>query len=764
MKKLFVIIGLAIVMLNAKAQTITSFSPASGLAGTLVTFIGADLSNPTAVSIGGQSAIVISSSATQVVAMVMPGATTGALSVSTSAGTANATGNFTVVSSKVPDAQQGNKLVGNDAVGTVVSQGQSVALSADGNTAIVGGLADNTNKGAAWIYVRTGGTWVQQGAKLVGDGAVGAAQQGSSVALSADGNTAIVGGYADDSNKGAAWIWVRTGTTWAQQGTKLVGNDVVGAARQGYSVALSADGNTAMVGGFVDGFGKGAVWAYVRTAGTWTQQGPKLVGTGAVGSAFQGGSIALSADGTTAIVDGSNDDSNKGAAWIYVRTGTTWAQQGPKLVGTGAVGNAYQGTVAISADGNTAMVGGYADDGNKGAAWVYVRTGTTWAQQGSKLVGLGAVGNAKQGHSVALSADGNTAMVSGYVDDTNKGAVWVYVRTGTTWTQQGAKLVGAGAAVDAHQGSSVALSADGTTAMVGGRQDASGIGAAWVYAAPPPTIQYTPSTINAVKKITNINQLPILGNNVGETFNITPALPTGLSFNTTTGLISGTPTANSATTNYTITITNSNGLSATTVVSITVAEPPIITTLKSNYVFVVNKAITAIEIVNTGGTIPAQLASNVNMVGYFITPALPSGLTLNVNTGKIEGTPTVLQNTTSYTITATNEVGGSNERVISIEVTNENTDGAGIILKPSNNTTKEHPNWLIENIANFPTNEVTIYDRYGRKLKRILNYNNESNYWDGTIDGKRIEQGTYYFVIDLGEGKDKVKGFISVFN
>jgi hypothetical protein len=92
--------------------------------------------------------------------------------------------------------QQGSKLVGNDAVGTA-DQGISVALSGNGNTAIVGGSTDNSQIGAAWVYTRTGGVWTQQGSELVGTGAVGnggGPSQGASVGLSADGDTAIVGG------------------------------------------------------------------------------------------------------------------------------------------------------------------------------------------------------------------------------------------------------------------------------------------------------------------------------------------------------------------------------------------------------------------------------------------------------------------------------------------------------------------------------------------------------------------------------------------
>src|SRR5450759_152995 len=91
-----------------------------------------------------------------------------------------------------------------------------------------------------------------------------------------------------------------------------------------------------------------------------------------------------------------------------------FSQQGPKLVGSGAVGNAFQGhSVSLSADGNMAIVGGPGDNSNAGAAWVWTRSGGVWTQQGNKLVGSGAINTnyyrVNQGQSVSLSADGNTA-------------------------------------------------------------------------------------------------------------------------------------------------------------------------------------------------------------------------------------------------------------------------------------------------------------------------------------------------------------------
>ncbi|MCA6499188.1 MAG: IPT/TIG domain-containing protein, partial [Chitinophagaceae bacterium] len=488
--------------------TITNFSPNSGPIGTLVTISGTNLSNPTGITIAGVSAIPISNNGNTLVAMVMPGATTGGVSVTTSGGTANGSGNFLVTSSQVPNTQQGNKLVGTGAVWQG-SQGSSVSISADGNTAIVGGDGDN-GVGAAWIYTLSGGVWTQQGNKLVGTGSVGPGYQGFSVSISADGNTAIVGSFRDNNFVGAAWVYTRSGGVWTQQGNKLVGTGAVGSAYQGWSVSISADGNTAIVGGYNDNSNVGAAWVYTRSGGVWTQQGNKLVGTGSVGQGRQGSSVSISADGNTAIVGGDGDN-GVGAVWVYTRSGGVWTQQGNKLVGTGAVGSARQGfSVSISADGNTAIAGGYNDNSSVGAAWVFTRSGSVWTQQGNKLVGTGAVGSARQGISVSISADGNTAIVGGDYDNSYVGAAWVYTRSGGVWWQQGNKLIGTGAVGEGEQGRSVSISADGNTAIVGGYRDDNYTGAAWVYTylPPSPTItNFTPTSAaaGAIISITGTN-------------------------------------------------------------------------------------------------------------------------------------------------------------------------------------------------------------------------------------------------------------------
>ena len=371
----------------------------------------------------------------------------------------------------------------------VIEYGYSVAISADGNTAIVGGYYDDSGQGAAWVFTRSGSSWWQQGNKLVGTGNTGAAMQGWSVAISADGNTVIVGGRFDNTGQGAAWVFTRSGVTWSQQGSKLVGSGNTGAAAQGTSVSLSADGNTAIIGGSGDNpdpndklLSTGAAWLFTRSGSTWSQQGSKLVGTGNTGAASQGSSVALSADGNTAIVGGPSDNTNLGATWVYTLSAGTWSQQA-KLASTGDSFSMQGTSLALSADGNTAIVGGPGDSGGLGAARVWTRSGSTWSQQGSKLVGADNTGAAGQGSSVSLSADGNTAIVGGPFDNTGQGAVWAFVRSGNTWTQQGKKQVDTSFKGVVYFGSSVSVSADGNKFVVGGPNYGYSAGAAWVFSS-----------------------------------------------------------------------------------------------------------------------------------------------------------------------------------------------------------------------------------------------------------------------------------------
>jgi len=389
--------------------------------------------------------------------------------------------------------------------------GQSVAISADGNTALVGGPSDEEPGkgemlvGAAWVFTRTGSSWTQQGPKLRGSDREGEGQFGISVALSADGNTALIGGISD-ANVGAAWVFTRAAGKWAQQGSKLTGGgEETGSGRFGKSVALSGEGNEALVGAYFDNSSVGAAWAFKRAGSTWSHDGKKLTGAGEEGFAQFGISVALSFDGKTALIGGPGDEGSTkepmaGAAWAFGNGSTGWTAQGSKLSSGGAKGVGELGTsVALSAEGNIALVGA-PGDGTAGGVRAYQRSGATWSLQGAELKPSDAVGPAGFGTAVALSGDGASALIGGPVDEdgpnggtgpTPSGAVWQFARSGAAWSQQGAKIVGTTS--ESEFGAAVAMTADSQTALIGGPIDSTGTvpdaGAFWAYvnpaAAPP---------------------------------------------------------------------------------------------------------------------------------------------------------------------------------------------------------------------------------------------------------------------------------------
>ena len=387
--------------------------------------------------------------------------------------------------------QQGSKISGPASS----NQGSAVSVSRDGLTLVVGGSNDEGGEGAAWVFTRnsTEDEFIQKGIKLIGVDSSGLANQGGSIALSADGLTLAVGGAADADNVGAVWIFTRNTheDTFSQRGAKLTpgGND--GASQLGNSVSLSADGLILAAGGSGDAGNDGAVWVFKRTLfNSFTQQGIKL--TGSDGSAsLQGFSTSISGDGLTLAMGGYADVTNTGATWIFTRSMVTnnFIQQGTKLFADDATDPANQGySVSLSNDGLVLAVGGNANATNKGATWIFNRTTTTelFIQQGNKLVGDNILGTPKQGTSVSLSSDGLTLAVGGSMNDGGVGRTWIFTRPTLTkkFTQFNKNLLGSGSFGTPNQGQSVGLSGDGLTLVVG-NNDNSGAGATWVWDVPP---------------------------------------------------------------------------------------------------------------------------------------------------------------------------------------------------------------------------------------------------------------------------------------
>jgi hypothetical protein len=377
--------------------------------------------------------------------------------------------------------QQQATLAPSDAIGVdAESFGVDFALSADGGTALV---SEGAN--LAWVFSRSGESWTRSGRLALEGTTLG----GVEVALSADGDTAVLAGSSAPGPV-AAWVFSRAGGAWSTHGTPLIASGagprppgpVSEQESFGSSVAISADGDVILVGAAWDSGRTGAVWVFTRSGGGWAQQGPKLVPSSASAEESFGNSLALSADGTVALIGAVGDRQHppegpppEGAAYVFTRSGATWAQTA-KLI---AEPNRYEsqtalGTaVALSADGNTALLGSH------NVALIFVRTPTGWQQHRPPLKPYGHEnyalyqGRPAFGDVIALSADGTRALVGGVPEggcgkyDTeacsSRSILWAFSRAGETWVRQPLPLVNG-----TSFGSRVALSGNGETALIRG--------------------------------------------------------------------------------------------------------------------------------------------------------------------------------------------------------------------------------------------------------------------------------------------------------
>ncbi|HEX8283315.1 MAG TPA: Calx-beta domain-containing protein [Pyrinomonadaceae bacterium] len=301
---------------------------------------------------------------------------------------------------------------------------------------------------AFWVAERTGaaaGAFVQQGKLQASDGA---AQDSHGFSVAISGDTAVVGAPADatgaNTRQGAAYVYVRNGSTWTQQ-QKLVASDAVANDEFGYAVAVVGD--TIFVGRHFTQVGnnartRGAVYVFTRSGTTWTQAPTPLTPSDAADGDLFGSSLAV--DGGTLVVGALQKNNGgtffQGAAYVFTGAGASWSQQAKLLADDGGFANFFGFSVAVS--GDTAVVGapgqaGVSADSGRGAAYVFARSGAAWAQQQKLLASDGAAGDAF-GFSVGVS--GETAVVGSRLDSVGsvggQGSAYVFQRAGTVWTEQ----------------------------------------------------------------------------------------------------------------------------------------------------------------------------------------------------------------------------------------------------------------------------------------------------------------------------------------
>jgi hypothetical protein len=377
--------------------------------------------------------------------------------------------------------------------------GHAVALSADGNTLAVSAFWESSGAkgingderdesipqaGAVYVFTRRGGTWAQQAyIKASNTGEAGTAdafgegdQFAFSLALSADGSTMAVGALTEDGaaagingnqsdnsapTAGAVYVFGRSGTAWSQQ-AYLKSANVDAGDMFGYAVALSADGSVLAVGAFdEDGSarginqppdnrnnGSGAAYVFTRTAGTWSQQAYIKPSNSEPQDSF-GVHVALSDDGRTLLAGALDEDCaatgvnaagcdtdwkedlSMGAAYVFVRDGTTWSQQAFLKASNTGFNDWFGARVALSGDGNIAAVGAPLEDsaatgitgrpaddsaGEAGAVYLFARTGTTWSQQ-AYIKASNAQAFDEFGSSLAIDRSGTTLVVTARAED-----------------------------------------------------------------------------------------------------------------------------------------------------------------------------------------------------------------------------------------------------------------------------------------------------------------------------------------------------------
>lgn len=359
------------------------------------------------------------------------------------------------------------------------------AISADGNTIAIGDIYAPDSAVNIWMFTRTGNTWTQQGSRLSGTGNSGFAPNyaPAQIALSGDGNTAVIGNNGSPNAPKGVWVFRRINSIWVQEGNGPVNNNfslnmppIYSGAdyTNGSILSLSHNGDVLLTD---DAKGAGIIY-WKRTGSSWAQQGGVHSYSAATyydSVAYKGSFFAIAVDsaGSRAIcgLSGYRGWQSPGAISFLALTGNTWAQQGPVIIEPTLSGGANQGNVVVmSADGSTMAESALYEQGDLGAVWVFKRDGANWNQIGQKLT-LSAWQPATFGGSfqtyvsMGISRDGRVLVIGApHYGATGayslaKGAIFVYTYNGSNYVLRDS-IIGQ---TDIGLGSYMSLSQDGNT-------------------------------------------------------------------------------------------------------------------------------------------------------------------------------------------------------------------------------------------------------------------------------------------------------------
>jgi hypothetical protein len=316
--------------------------------------------------------------------------------------------------------------------------GWSVAISGDGSTIFASAVGVNNYKGAVYVFVRPNSGWATTStpaATLTNFGGVSLDRLGFSVATNEDGSTIAAGATWVNHQRGAAYVFVKPGGGWTgsiltptatlTNSTGQVDDEL------GFSVAMSADGSSVEAGAPYASGNKGAVYVFVKS-GSWMATGvpaAALTNFGGVSADQLGSAVAMSADGSTLVAGAQGVQSYTGAAYVFVKPGGGWATTSAPDATLTYSGGAHHDdlgySVAINSDGATIVLGAPGRVSNsKAAGYVFVKSGNwvTTATPTSAVLDGYAVGLDDPGHSVALDANSSTVVAG----DNYANAVYVF--------------------------------------------------------------------------------------------------------------------------------------------------------------------------------------------------------------------------------------------------------------------------------------------------------------------------------------------------
>ena len=352
--------------------------------------------------------------------------------------------------------------------------GTKTVLNNDGNTALIAAPLSDLCKGTAYIYIKKDKTWKMQ--KIL-EGKLSRDFFSSSVSLSADGNTAVIGAYGTDSDKGTIYIYTRSGETWTLQ--QEITSPGESGGKFGYSVSLSSDGNTALIGAVGGGMKMGTAYIYANEGSSWklkrTIADPSMTSNDKFGCV-----VYLNAEGSIALISASGNATNKGAVYIYEKVGSTWALKQTITDPGNAEYDFFGISACLNGDGNTVVVGASGNDSYEGIVYVYMINGSEWILQDT-LTDTGRKTNYDQfGKGISFSSDGNVLLISAMVGGDSETGIYLYKKNDDIWELEKI-FTDVQKEINSLFGSSFDLSGDGRIALIGAYGSNSSKGAAYVY-------------------------------------------------------------------------------------------------------------------------------------------------------------------------------------------------------------------------------------------------------------------------------------------